>query len=278
MDKMTFIPTVIVLTIAVVVIASIIRAAMNRSRTVRLLREAEWSRPHKKMKHEIVATLPQPVQRYLEHVIKDGIEQIRFATLHQDGEWRALSQPEWGKLNAKAHYTGTHPGLVWHAKIRSSMFMWTDAQLLYNDGKGNGNVKYLGMVTLFDPSGPEVGTALLSRILMEAVWFPTSLIPSGSMRWEHIDAHSAKAVLMDHGQNISATFFFNENNEVERIVTRDKFRDAETAFEREQCTMYCSDYREFQGIRIPTSVRIEWNLDEEDFEYARIHVSDAVFE
>ncbi len=278
MDKMTFIPSVIVITIAVVVIFSIVRAIMNRSRTVKSLREAEWSRPHKKMRHEIVATLPRPVQQYLEHVIKDGTEQIRFATVHQSGEWRALSQPEWGKLKAKAHYTGTHPGLVWHAMIKSSPFMWTDAQLLYNDGKGSGFVKYLGMVTLFDPQGPEVGTALLSRILMEAVWFPTSLIPSGSMRWEAVDAHSARAVLMDHGQNITATFYFNERNEVERVVTRDKYRDAETAYEREQCTMYCSDYKEFQGIKIPTTVRIEWNLEEDDFEYGRIRVDDAIFE
>ncbi len=278
MDKMTFIPSVIVITITVVVLASIIRAMLNRSRTVRQLREAEWSREHKKMKHAVVATLPKPVQQYLEHVIKEGTEQIRFARIHQQGEWRALSQPEWGKLNATAYYTGTIPGIVWHAKIRSSMFMWTDAQLLYNAGRGSGNVKYMGMVTLFDPQGPEVATALLSRILMEAVWFPTSLIPSGQMRWEAVDATSAKATLQDHGVSISATFFFNERNEVERIVTRDKYRDAETAFEREQCTMYCSEYKEYQGIKIPTNVRIEWNLDEEDFEYARITVDSAVFE
>ncbi len=278
MDKLTFIPSVVVLTIIVVVVSSLIRSILRRSRTVKHLRDVEWSREHKKMNHAVVASLPQPVQRYLEMCIREGTEQIRFATLQQEGEWRALSNPEWGRIRARAHYSGTMPGLVWHANIRNSFWNRTDAQLLYDAGQGSGFVKYLGMITLFDPSGPEVATALLSRILMEAVWFPTSLIPSGMMRWEAVDEHSAKATVQERGRSISAMFYFNANNEVERIVTRDKYRDAETAYEREQCTMYCSDYKEFQGIRIPTTVRIEWNLDDEDFEYARLHITDAIFE
>ncbi len=278
MDKMTFITTVIVVTITVVVLSSVIYSVFNRSRTVRKLREAEWARDHKRMNHGVVSTLPKPVQAYLENVIRNGKEQIRFARVKQSGEWRSLSQPNWGKLNAMAHYSGTIPGFVWHASIRHSLMSWVDAQLIYDRGAGSGFVKFLGIVTLFDPSGPEVSTALLSRILMEAVWFPTSLIPSGQMRWEPINAKAAKAVLFDGGRSISSDFYFNERNEVERIVTHDKFRDAETSFEREQCTMYCSDYKEFNGIKIPTSVRIEWNLEEEDFEYARINIAWADFE
>jgi hypothetical protein len=136
----------------------------------------------------------------------------------------------------------------------------------------------MGLITMFDPHGDEVSSALLTRILMETVWFPTSLIPGGQLRWEPINGSSARVVLMDHGTSVSCVFTFNEHNEVVKIVTQDKFRDAETSFEREQCTMYCSEYKQFRGLRIPTKVRIEWNLEEQDFEYARIEVDWADYE
>jgi hypothetical protein len=278
MDKLYFISAVSVLTVVIGVLIMVIRSALSRSKTVKILRHEEWNRPHKKMNHNVVATLPPPVQRYLENVIKDGVEQIRFATVRQLGEWRSLSQPQWGRLKAESYYSGTAPGFVWHARIRSSKIFWTTAQLLYGSGHSEGYVRLLGIITMFDPHGPEVASALLSRILMEAVWFPTSLIPSGALRWEAIDENSARALLSDKGKTISSVFYFNSRNEVERIVTRDKFRDAETSFERDQCTMYCSDYKSFSGISIPTTVRIEWNLQEGDFEYARITVQHAFFE
>ncbi len=272
MEKLIFISSVVIGTIAVVIVSSIVRGLFRRSRTVKRLREAEWARPHKKMNHDIVASLPRPVQAYLEHVINPGVEQARFVRVKQRGVWRSLSQPDWVELKAMAYYSGTIPGLVWHATMKSSPLSWQDAQLLYGNGDASGHVKFLGMITMFDPDGDEVASALLARILMESVWFPTSLIPSGQLRWEPVNATSARATLSDHGTTVSCVFTFNENNEVTKIVTQDKFRDAETSFEREQCSMHCSDYKQFGGVRIPTKVRLEWNLEEQDFEYARIEI------
>ncbi|MFM2134121.1 MAG: hypothetical protein RL156_1402 [Bacteroidota bacterium] len=272
MEKLIFITSVVVGTITVVIVSSIVRAMMRRARTVKRLREAEWARPHKKMNHDIVASLPRPVQAFLEHVINPGVEQARFVTVKQHGQWRSLAQPEWSELRAMAYYSGTIPGFVWHAKMKNSAFSWQDAQLLYGSGEAAGRVKFLGMITMFDPDGQEVASALLARILMECIWFPTSLIPGGQLRWEAVNGNSARAILSDHGTTVSCVYTFNDNNEVTKIVTQDKFRDAETSFEREQCTMYCSDYKQFGGVRIPTKVRLEWNLEEQDFEYARIEI------
>lgn len=278
MNKGLILFSTALISIVGIIIVTTIWSAIQRRRTVRQLRREEWSREHKKMRPEAIALLPEPVRKYLSHVIREGEQQIRFVTVRQRGEWRALSQPKWGKLNAIAYHSGTIPGLVWHARIAQSPWSWTTAQLLYGNGHGSGYVKFWGFLTLFDPSGPEVSMALLSRILMETVWFPTALIPGGMLRWEPINATSAKAYLSDNGRMISAIFHFNEKNEIERVITRDKYRDAETSYEREQCTMYCSDYRDFGGILIPTNVRLEWNMEEGDFEYARITVPSARIE
>ncbi|MBL7998190.1 MAG: hypothetical protein JNL32_06075 [Candidatus Kapabacteria bacterium] len=278
MEKPLIILATVVVSILAIIIFNLIRSSIERRKTIKKLRSLEWSREHKKINTSVYSSLPLPVRRYLQHVIRDGSEQIRFATIKQRGRFRSLSQPTWGALRAESNYTGTIPGMVWHAMISVSALMKTSAQLLYNDGVGSGYVKYMGVFTLFDPKGKEVSFALLARILMETVWFPTSLVPGGLLRWEPINDSSSKAILTNKGKSISAVFHFNEAGEVERVVTRDKYRDAETSYEREQCTMHCSAYKDFLGIKIPTHIRLEWNLEEQDFDYAEITVTDAIFE
>jgi hypothetical protein len=39
--------------------------------------------------------------------------------------------------------------------------------------------------------------------------------------------------------------------------------------------MHCSDWRTIGGVRIPTSVRLEWNLERENFEYMRRRIVDV---
>lgn len=261
-----------------ILIGGAIRTRWRRYSTTKKLREVEWSRPHPKVQPESFATMPLPVQNYLRSVIKDGTQLIRFATVKQKGEFRSLSQPKWGKLSATTSFTGTIPGLIWDAMIYISPLSWTTAHLLYNSGTGSGSMKFMGMFTMFDPRGKEVGFALLTRFLMEIVWVPTALITGPMLKWESINSNTARGVLTHDGKTISADFFFNDNNEVERIVTHDKYRDTGTSYEREQCTMYCTDYKWFGEVKIPTSVRIEWNLEEDDFEYARINVTDLRYE
>lgn len=278
MEKILVISSSVILSIVGLIAASAIHSAFSRRRTVSRVRKEEWLREHRRMKFETLNLLPAPVRNYLSAVISENTEQIRFTTLEQRGEFRSLSQPKWGKLKATLSHSGTIPGMAWHASIKVSPLSWTTAQLLYHDGYGSGYVKFMGIFTIFDPEGKEVSHALLTRILMETVWFPTSLIPGGLLRWEPIDATSARAVITNKGKSVSAVFHFNENNEVERVVTRDKYRDAETSYEREQCTMYCSKYQNFGGVRIPTEVRLEWNMEEGDYEYARISVVSCRFE
>ena len=39
----------------------------------------------------------------------------------------------------------------------------------------------------------------------------------------------------------------------------------------------CADYREFDGLRVPTSARVSWLLKDGPFEYFRIQVTDLEY-
>lgn len=252
--------------------------AWRRRKTVAWLRKTEWAHEHKQMHIADLNLLPEPVRKYLANHIVEGRDQVRFAAIKQRGKFRSISIPEWGKLSAYAYHTGTIPGLVWHARIKANAFLWRTAELLYSNGYGSGYVRFMGIFTISDPSGEDVGASLLTRILMECVWVPTSFIPTGCLRWEPIDSHHARAIIKEKNKSVSATFTFNENYEITEVVTHDKYRDGDGGLEREECTMKCSDYRTIDGLKIPTRVQLVWNLEEGDFEYADIEVLSARYE
>ena len=63
--------------------------------------------------------------------------------------------------------------------------------------------KLFSAVTLVNFGGREIDQSALVRYLTEAVYFPTALLPSRTLRWEELDADSARATLVS-GQSVHA--------------------------------------------------------------------------
>jgi hypothetical protein len=78
--------------------------------------------------------------------------------------------------------------------------------------------------------------------------------------------------LVHNGLSVIATLQVDEDGKLTTISGRryrvDKERSVLTSWNR-----VCRYYREFGGMRIPTSVEVIWELDEGDFSYAKFDVS-----
>lgn len=272
MPKALFIAVAAIAALVVLFVARALSDRVRRRRLLARLKAAIAQRRHQQLAVQSLAMLPEPVQRYLQRAIGSA-QPAEWVELYEEGVFRSVAYPQWGKLTARGIYSGTVPGMVWNARVWYSPIRWYTIELAYATGIGRGSMKLWNLLTLFDPDGPEANEALLVRVLMETVWFPTSLLPGGLLRWEPLEnPAAARAVLSDHGITIRADFYFTADGDVERIVTLDKYRDADTGFEREQCTMYCSDWQQCGPVRIPMEVRLEWNLERENFEYMRRRV------
>lgn len=255
--------------VVLVVLIATVAAHLRRRMLLRRLHAAVERQRQQILAPQPREALPVPVERYLRRAVGDA-PQVEWVELWEEGQFRSFAYPQWGKLRAHGVYTGTVPGMIWRARVQHSLLRWYTIELLYASGIGRGSLKLWDAFVLFDPDGPEANEALLVRVLMETVWFPTSLVPEGLLRWESLGRDdAARAVLSDSGITIRAEFYFTPDGDVERIVTLDKYRDADTGYEREQCTMYCEDWRNIGGMRIPMQVRLEWNLESGVFEYMR---------
>ncbi len=223
------------------------------------------------------AMLPEAVHRYLSYALKEGQPNIRYAVLKQTARFRHRAGSPWFTVTATEVLSGMEPGFVWDAKLRHNAAWWRTAKLSYMHGRGHGHLKLYGAITLQEFEGRETDMSMLFRFLSELVWLPTGLLPTKTLRWEHVDANTARAVITDDDVQVQALFHVNELGQIDRITTEDKYRDHKSGFEQASFSLVCRAYKEFDGVIIPTEVDFVWNLESGDFEYGQFIVTDIDF-
>jgi len=263
------------LSLALIVTVQVRRSVKKGIRTLREMSIGSTS--HVSIEGALQAC-PESVKKYLRRAIGDNKRMIHFASIKQIGEFRTSPDGDWSPSRADGHYLATKPGFIWKARFGGSIIPSKIAWLELLDGKGFGSVKFLGLFTLLNPSGHEADTSLLTRYLMEAMWFPTALIPTNLLSWREIDSHRAEAILRYGSIHVSAIFVFNDEYDVIEIITEDKYRDFRSSFEKAKFTLTCSSHATNDGMRIPMKVEFVWNLPSGDFSYGKYSITSIQYE
>jgi len=219
--------------------------------------------------------LPEPVQRYFRLVLPEGQEEVRFVRLKQEGQIRTGEQQKWMPFSAKQYFTVTRPGFVWHARVRPAPGFWIEGLDQYRRGEGGMLIKLFSAVPVVNARGPEIDEGALHRYLLEAVWFPTALLPSERIRWEAAGEDAARVTITDGGLTLSATAHFNARGELTRWET---MRYNAEAGKRIKYTGHCSDYRRTGGMLIPRDVVVQWNFPDRDFTYFKGTVTEIEYD
>jgi len=219
-----------------------------------------------------LASLPEPVQRYLRFAIEDGAPAIRTVGVEHGGAFRTKPEQGWFPIRAVEYFTAAVPGFVWSATIKLAPLAWIDARDRLHDRRGNMLVKLESFFSIADASGPELDQGASLRWLAEAVWFPYAF--AGSMvRWEALSDSSARVTLLGEGLPVTGTVSFDTEGRVVEIVG-ERYRDVGGG--KTVLTPWlgrCGDYRKFGGFCVPAHVEVAWVLDGVDFPYARFDVT-----
>ncbi|MFZ2196380.1 MAG: DUF6544 family protein [Thermodesulfovibrionales bacterium] len=271
----------ILLIIAVLIVAGLLFINVSGDkfnekvqRDVRQITEGVLSAPAKQFTYDQLRGLPEPVQKYFKYALKDGQELIRIVRLKQTGEFRAKESDRWVPLVAEQYFTTESPSFVWHARLKPTPYAWIEARDIYYKGSGFTEGKLLSAFPLIFDSGKEFELSALARFLSEAPWYPTALLPGKNLEWKSLDSHSATAVVNDGGYSVSAVFTFDDNGEIIKLTTEDRYRGVNGKKERIRWTAYYKNYQELNGVKIPTEVEAEWKLQKGIFQYAKLKVTE----
>lgn len=99
------------------------------------------------------------------------------------------------------------------------------------------------------------------------------------IRWESVDAHTARAQFAHGGHTIAATLFFGDDGLLTTFVSDDRSRaspDGRT-FTRQRFSTPVRDYRSYGPARLAAYGEARWHLPEGEFTYGEFHLVDVSF-
>lgn len=249
------------------------RAALDRQRTalVESLLAVQTGPPVRRICARDRAGLPEPIRRYLDHVLPDRQPIIGTAHIQQHRKFRTPgSSAAWRPFTATQHVTTSPPGFVGDAFIE--MIPWLPVHVLdaCHEGRGILRASLGGILPLVDaPSAPELDEGELMRYLAETPVYPTALLPGMGVKWTKIDDSAARATLEYGGTAASLVFSVNGNDEVDRVAGRRAFMRDDGTYEDRPWVGTWRRYQLRSGMRIPVEGEVAWIGPEGEIPYWR---------
>ncbi len=214
--------------------------------------------------------LPAVVQNYLRYTGIIGKERAKSVRLKQGGGFRLKPGQSYKRMKAVQYYDVDAMEFFWQGKV--NIITATDRFLA---GKGDLTVKLLGFIKVAYAEGPEVDQGEMLRFLTEGVWFPSVFVNS-YIRWQAVGARAARATITQNNLSVSATFYFNEKNQVERITAR-RYMETDGKFKLADWEILAGEYKMFNGVLIPARADVIWKLDSGDFCYYKLEIYDIEY-
>ncbi|KUO49818.1 MAG: hypothetical protein APF76_00815 [Desulfitibacter sp. BRH_c19] len=222
-----------------------------------------------------IVGLPQNVQKWLECSGIIGKERITAVRLKQKADMRLEKDKSWMPVQAEQYFTSEEPGFIWKANIKAAPLIHIVGRDKYEGGKGNMLIKVLSLFTVADSEGKETDQGTLLRYLAETIWFPSAAL-NEYLTWEEIDADNAKATMTYGEITASGVFTFNDKGEVINFEA-ERYGEFDGETRLETWSIPVREYKEFEGIRVPTKGDVTWKLDTGDFNWYNFEVTEIEY-
>lgn len=216
---------------------------------------------------EEIKDLPAPVKKYFNYCGLIGTKKMSFmkATFKNVTFKTGKDKPAL-KIDYTQYNFVTKPERI--ALIDSSLygipFQGFDS---YLNGVGDMKGVLAKTYTLFDQKGEAMNKASLVTFLAESFLAP-SVVLQDYIKWESMDETHAKATISNYGISAEGIFTFNDNGEMTSFTTNDRVAtEIDGTTQKVKWTAICSDYKEDNGIKKPTSLKAIWHYNEGDQTY-----------
>jgi hypothetical protein len=225
----------------------------------------------------IVTGLAAPVARYFDFALMQGQPAVASACIEWEGTF-SMRPRRWSAFTATQHYRVEPPGFVWDARIWMTGILPVLVRDSYAGHEGSLKAAIGGVVSVADARGTaDMAQGELLRYLAEAVWFPTALLPTAGVTWTAIDDDSATATLSDGATTVSLDAHFGDSGEIVSISAM-RPREVRGTSVLTPWVAHVRDYTRRQGMMVPTSGDVEWQLPSGPLPYWRGRVVSAQYQ
>ncbi|MCH7411648.1 hypothetical protein MM239_19840 [Belliella sp. DSM 111904] len=215
-------------------------------------------------------SLPEPVQRYFNYILKEGQSYISYARIKHNGQFKADLKKSWMTIKGEQYATTEKPGFIW--KGTTTMFVARD---MYISNHGRLIVSLFSVYNIVDAKDKEkydIGEIL--RWLGESILYPTNFLPSDKLQWFPIDSNSAKLTFNYNGMSLFFKFTFNTIGEITEMETK-RYMGEENL---ETWIIKATNYKQLNNVIIPTAFDVLWRLEKGDFSYAKFDITEIEYD
>jgi hypothetical protein len=212
--------------------------------------------------------LPEPVRRWLRYSKVLGTRRPSTVRLRQDGRFQ-MDGGNWVPFEAEQYFTTDPPGFFWKASFRMAPLVSVIGRDEYRASEARMEMRLLSLVPVANKTGGGLNQGDMLRWLGEVQWFPATAF-SNYIRWETVDANSARATMTYGGIAASMTVRFGSDGRVIES-TAVRYNDARGRDERWVNRNDADD--QFGGIRVPVSGEARWEYASGPYPYIRWRIT-----
>jgi len=264
-----FIALLVLGILASILLAGKINASFQFKKEVKELFLLSKNISGKTFSHQQLGGLPEHVQRYFKHVLKEGQPYISYASITHSGQFKTGLDKDWINIKGEQYATTQKPGFIW--KGTTAMFTARD---MYIADKGRLIVTLLSLYNIVDGKGEEYNQGELLRWLGESVLYPTNFLPNEKLQWSEFDTQSAKLTFSYNELSLFFIITFNGAGEITEMETK-RYIDKTKL---ETWVIKCACYKEMNNMLVPSAFEVMWRLEKGDYPYANFNINTIVYD
>jgi hypothetical protein len=223
--------------------------------------------------------LPAPVRRFFRRVLKEGQPIVTGVRLRHQGAFNmGETTDQWKPFTSDQRVTTRRPGFDWDGQIRMMPGLTVRVHDAYVAGEGILYAEVLGLVPVVNlRDTTDIAEGELMRFVAEAPWYPTALLPSQGIRWEDVDACSARATLVDGSVTLAMTFTFNHEDVIGTVRADARGRVVGKRVVPTPWQGRFWSYEEREGMLVPLDGEVAWLLPVGVKPYWRGRISELAY-
>ncbi|MGE8722643.1 DUF6544 family protein [Leptospira terpstrae] len=221
--------------------------------------------------------LPLPVQKYLLYTGAVGKNQIQnMRILFKEQMYKG---PEANPMDSSSEQYNFFTSPARHFYMKANM-MGIPFRVLhsYSNEKAEMLVRVASIFDAVNLESEDLAMAETVTVLNDLCLFAPSALIDQKIFWEPIGPLSAKVIFKNGRFKVSALLFFNETGELVKFVSDDRSAlQDDGSLRKARWSTPVRDYKEFNGVKVPTYGEAIWNYPEGDYIYGKFFLKNIEY-
>ena len=216
--------------------------------------------------------LPPPVQKYLSYVGVIGKPKLQNVRIEFDE--LMYKKPGANPMISSSVQYNFFKEPSRHFFMKASM-MGIPFRVLHSYSRKEATmlVRVASLFNAVDIAGKDLTMAETVTVLNDICLLAPAALIHKSISWEKIDSFSSKVIFENGPYKVSAILYFNEKGELINFISQDRLAlQDDGTLRKAPWSTPIRDYKEYNGIKLPSYGEAIWNYPEGDYVYGKFNL------